>query len=230
MAFCVFLEDDFNISSIVAVFNPGETETVVFISIRNDLLLEQDELFDVILIDSNNTGIKVGMPRTAEVTIMNSNSEFPCNCVDSVNKIMYHSFIVLTVAFSQQLYSVNESDGQVTVALELSRPASQNVTIGVRAISNTAQGNYSNHFYNFRAICVPPGNNLDFDSTRKTVTFGPGDTLRFLDIFINNDAEVELEENFTLSIQLSRVTVRIGVELGDPSETVVVINDDDEGT
>ena len=146
MAFCVFLEDDFNISSIVAVFNPGETETVVFISIRNDLLLEQDEFFDVILIDSNNTGIKVGMPRTAEVTIMNSNSEFLCNCVDSVNKIMYHSFIVLTVAFSQQLYSVNESDGQVTIALELSRPASQNVTIGVRAISNTAQGNYSNHF------------------------------------------------------------------------------------
>lgn len=60
--------------------------------------------------------------------------------------------------------------------------------------------------------------------------FGPDDTRSFLDIFINNDAELELEENFTLSIQLSRVTVRIGVQLGDPSETVVVINDDDEGT
>ena len=65
---------------------------------------------------------------------------------------------------------------------------------------------------------------------RKTVIFGPDDTLTFLDIFINNDAELELEENFTLSIQLSRVTVRIGVGLGDPSEAVVVINDDDKGT
>ena len=60
--------------------------------------------------------------------------------------------------------------------------------------------------------------------------FGPNDTLSFLDIFITNDAELELEENFTLSIQLSRVTVRLGVELGDPSKTVVVIIDDDEGT
>ena len=138
------------------------------------------------------------------------------------------TFIVLTVAFNQQLYSVNESDGQVTIALELSRPAGQNVTIGVRAIPNTAQGNYNNHFKIY-SYCVPPGNNVDFDSTRKIVTFGPDDTLSFFDVFINNDAEVELEENFTLSIQLSRVTVRIGVELGDPSETVVVINDDDEG-
>ena len=83
MAFCVHLEDDFNISSIVAVFNPGEMESFVFISVRNDLVLEQDELFDVVLVDSNNTGIRVGMPRTAEVTIMNSNSEFLCNCVGS---------------------------------------------------------------------------------------------------------------------------------------------------
>jgi len=53
---------------------------------------------------------------------------------------------VLTVTFSQQKYSVNESDGQITTKLELSRPAGQSVTIGVRAIPNTAQGSYTNHF------------------------------------------------------------------------------------
>ena len=63
----------------------------------------------------------------------------------------------------------------------------------------------------------------------RTVTFGPDDTLRFLNVFINNDAEVELEENFTLSILPSRAATRIGVRLGDPSETTVIINDDDEG-
>lgn len=132
------------------MFNPGEVESTVFISVINDLVLELDELFDVVLIDGNDTGIKVGMPMAAEVTIMNSNSEFFYAKLGNVNKIMY-SFIVLTVAFSQEVYSVNESEGQVTVALELSRPAGQNVTIGVRAIPNTAQGNYNNHFkfYNY---------------------------------------------------------------------------------
>ena len=60
----------------------------------------------------------------------------------------------------------------------------------------------------------------------RTVTFGPDDTLRFLNVFINNDAEVELEKNFTLSIQLSTAaTCIIGVRLGDPSETTVIIVD-----
>ena len=71
---------------------------------------------------------------------------------------------------------------------------------------------------------------MDFDSTRKTVTFGSTDTQRSLNVSINNDAEIELEENFTLLIQLSRAAVRIGVQLGDPSETTVVIYDDDEGS
>jgi len=64
---------------------------------------------------------------------------------------------------------------------------------------------------------------------RNIVIFGPNDTLRFLNISINDDTETESEENFTLSIQLGRAAVRIGVRLGDPSETVVIINDDDEG-
>lgn len=46
--------------------------------------------------------------------------------------------------FSQQSYSVDESDGQVTVGLEFSRTAGRDVTIGIRAIPNTAQGNYHN--------------------------------------------------------------------------------------
>ena len=64
---------------------------------------------------------------------------------------------------------------------------------------------------------------------RSSVTFGPDDTLQLLNVSINNDAEVELEENFTLRIQLGRVAIRIGVRLGDPSETTVIIIDDDEG-
>jgi len=73
----IFLEDDFDINAIVVVFNPGETEHSIFIPIRNDLVLEQDEIFDVVLtnINGTNAGVEIGMPRTAEVSIMNSNSK-----------------------------------------------------------------------------------------------------------------------------------------------------------
>lgn len=140
----MFTEDDFDISEIVAVFSAGEIETSVSISITNDLILEQDELFDVALasIIDNPSGVKLGMPIVAEVSIMNSNSTFcePVWLGINSGNITYH-FIGLTVMFSQQQYSVNESDGQVTVGLELSRSAGQSLTIGVRSIPNTAQGN-----------------------------------------------------------------------------------------
>lgn len=62
------------------------------------------------------------------------------------------------------------------------------------------------------------------------MTFGPADTQRFLNVSVSNDADIESQESFNLSIQLGRAAVRIGIRPGDPSETVVVINDDDEGT
>lgn len=135
----IFIANDFNISEIVAVFDPGETESVIFISITKDLLLEQDELFDVVLTDVNTTGVKVGIPRSASVLIMNSNSKFYAVWQYSSKITLY---IALTVTFNQREYSVNESDEQVTIALDLSRPPGQNVTIGIRGIPNTAQGNY----------------------------------------------------------------------------------------
>ena len=131
--------------------------------------------------------------------------------------------------FGHEQYSVNESDKQVTVELKLSRPANRSITVGIRAIPNTAQGIYIVNFHNFKDICVSLGNNLDFNSTRSSVTFGPTDTLGFLNISITDDTEVELQENFTLRIALRRAEVRLGIRVGKPSETTIIINDDDEG-
>lgn len=39
-------------------------------------MLEQDEVFDVVINGTDTVGVVVGMPRTAEVTIMNTNSKF----------------------------------------------------------------------------------------------------------------------------------------------------------
>ena len=71
------------------------------------------------------------------------------------------------------------------------------------------------------------GNMVDFDSVRRTVIFGPADTIKTLNISIVDDSIVESQENFTLIIQLSRATVRLGVERGNPSQATVIINDDD---
>ena len=68
---------------------------------------------------------------------------------------------------------------------------------------------------------------MDFDSARSTVMFGPTDTIKTLNISIVDDSIVESQENFTLMIQLSRATARLGVERGSPSEATVVITDDD---
>lgn len=138
------------------MFKPGEVEYIFTIEIYSDLILEQNELFDVVLTGVNGTGVSIGMPRAAEVLIINSDSRF-LQLSGNTSEIMYYSSIVLTVFFSQEQYSVNESDGQVTVSLELGRPAGQNVTVLILAVPNTAQG-YINHFpfckfYNYVFTC-----------------------------------------------------------------------------
>ena len=47
---------------------------------------------------------------------------------------------MLTVRFTQQQYSVNESEESVMIGLQLSRPAGVDVTIGVLPVAGTAQG------------------------------------------------------------------------------------------
>ena len=68
---------------------------------------------------------------------------------------------------------------------------------------------------------------VDFDSARTIVLFGPTETFKTFNVSIVDDPIVESQENFTLSIQLSRTTVRLGVERGIPSEAAVLVNDDD---
>ena len=68
---------------------------------------------------------------------------------------------------------------------------------------------------------------IDFDSSRITVMFGPTETIKTFNISIVDDSMVESQESFTLSIQLSRTTVRLGVERGNPSIAEVIINNDD---
>ena len=133
--------EDFNISRVVVRISPGDTEHSVFIQIFNDMNLEQTELFDVTLNSTTadtSTGVTLGSIQRAEVTIVDSDSKF-YRCTDQSLYLRF-CYIVLTVRFTQQQYSVNENEQSVMVGLQLSRPAGVDVTIGVRLVPDTAQG------------------------------------------------------------------------------------------
>jgi len=54
----------------------------------------------------------------------------------------YIFHLVTTVSFDQSAYSFNENVGLVQIALVLSNPSSDDITIQVKSSDNTAQGHY----------------------------------------------------------------------------------------
>ena len=63
-------ESDFDNTPITFDISPGDTSAIVSIPITNDIIVEGDEKFDVIL-QSNGSDVVVGSPKQATVTIIN---------------------------------------------------------------------------------------------------------------------------------------------------------------
>ena len=59
--------------------------------------------------------------------------------------------VVPTVRFNQLIYSANEEDRLVEIALVLSQPVSTNITVTVSSIDISAEGKYA---YTHIRICV----------------------------------------------------------------------------
>ena len=66
---------------------------------------------------------------------------------------------------------------------------------------------------------------VDYDSGPFDITFPAGETLAVFNISINDDDIVEGNENFNISID--PFSPPNGVSVGDPSQTTVIIVDDD---
>ena len=85
--------EDFNISRVVAQISPGDTEHSVFIEIFNDMILEQTEIFAVLL-DSvtadTSRGVSLGSIQRAEVTIVDSDSK----CLDILKLVVEIWFVI----------------------------------------------------------------------------------------------------------------------------------------
>jgi len=67
----------------------------------------------------------------------------------------------------------------------------------------------------------------DYTSVTTTVTFGATDTMQFVNIPINDDDILENTEQFIVELSVPDPARNIGVREGTPSETTVIINDND---
>ena len=76
-------------------------------------------------------------------------------------------------------------------------------------------------------MCFTVGNQIDFNSIRRSVVFRDGVVIRNVSIPITDDDIVEAIENFSLSIQIQRQFSNIGVIQGTPAMAIGLITDDD---
>ena len=76
-------------------------------------------------------------------------------------------------------------------------------------------------------MCFTVGNQIDFNSMRRSVVFRDGAVIRNVSIPITDDDIVETIENFNLSIQIQRQFSNIGVTQGTPAMAIGLITDDD---
>lgn len=144
-------------------------------------------------------------------------------------RIFINDTDVVDVDFSQSMYSVSETDGEVRVCVDLDAKVEKTVTVELVTIEDTAQ------------------QLMDFTYTHTEVTFEPrGDIQQCVGIPIINDSVVETKEQFLVYMfdsdrsrvadRDSREDVQIdlpgsggGVEvITGGVECVVVIEDDDK--
>ena len=83
------------------------------IPITNDIIVEKDEKFDVIL-RSNGSDVVVGSPKQATVTIINDDGN-TLHYVDNCHLVMWY-FIAIRVSFRKPSYAI--TDKRVKVCLK----------------------------------------------------------------------------------------------------------------
>ncbi|MEY2508152.1 MAG: hypothetical protein QOH01_2481 [Verrucomicrobiota bacterium] len=112
-----------------------------------------------------------------------------------------------TIQFSSASYSVSESDGAVTLTVV----RSGGVQLAASANYTTVNGTASS--------------GSDYTATSGTVNFAPGETQETIVVSINDDAFIEGDESF--SVTLSNPSA--GATLASPSSAGVTIKDNDGG-
>ena len=119
-------------------------------------------------------------------------------------------FTFVGVGFTQDAYTVGEGDGRVYICANLSRDiALETVTATFTTFSITAQ----------------IGENGDFMSQNRTLTFQSGMAERCISVPIRNDSILEANEVFGVNLS----TNDLGTNSGQQSATVTITIIDDDG-
>ena len=136
-----------------------------------------------------------------------------------------YCLVAIDVFFSESIYTVNETGRHVQPVLVLSNPSSTDVTVEVTLGKGTATGKLTNsNIIVIVGVCIT-GGGVDYDSGPFDIRFPAGETLAIFNVSINDDDIVEGNENFNISID--PFLLPNGVSVGDPSQTTVIIVDDD---
>ncbi|MEZ4713577.1 MAG: Calx-beta domain-containing protein [Caldilineaceae bacterium] len=109
------------------------------------------------------------------------------------------------VRFTESVYSINEVDGSVLVTAALNSALAISTTVQVDTSDNTASAGSG-----------------DYTATSTTLTFNPGEMVKSVAIPILDDATLEGNESFTVTL-----SAPTNVVLGEPSAASVIIIDDE---
>ena len=120
-----------------------------------------------------------------------------------------------SVQLNVSALTVNESERYVTVPVSRFGDTSATVTVRYATNDTAAQNNCS--LTNGRA-----SERCDYQTTLGTLKFSPGETLKTFVIPITNDAYVEGDETFTITLSQA-----VGATLGPPSQATITITDND---
>jgi hypothetical protein len=176
-------------------FANGVNSANITVTICDDAVFEGNETFNVTL-SMPTGGATLGMPTTAVVTITDNEVAQPG-----------------VLALSASTYSVAENvmGGTVTITVNRTGGTDGAVAVNYNLTDGTATGG---------AMC---GAGIDFVNTGGTISFANGEASKTFTVTICNDATVEGNETFTVT--LSGATG--GATIGTPSSAVITITDDD---
>jgi hypothetical protein len=107
------------------------------------------------------------------------------------------------ISFSQQRYSVNENQSPASLAVQLSAPSDQTITVNYESRDGTANAG------------------SDYTAISGTLTFSPGAQTRPIDVPILNDDLIESDE--TVFLQLSGA---VNATLGLSAATLDIVDDE----
>ncbi|KAB1063732.1 Calx-beta domain-containing protein [Salibacter halophilus] len=183
---------DYNLSSGTLNFSAGDTVENISVSIVNNTSYEPDETVEIQL--SNPSGADL------------DNGPSPSGTGFVEHELTIKDDDLPEVEFASSSATVSESDGSVSLTVNLSSAFSQNITVD----------------YSINAGSASQGS--DYTGSSGSVIILSGSSSSDIIIPIVNDCNIESSENFTVDI----TNVSIGT-IGSTSSSTVTIQDDDVG-